>query len=151
MTSTARLRLEIEHAAATLAEAGVGSPRADAEELAAHAAGTSRGRLWVLDDVDDEFCVRYADLVDARSQRIPLHHIVGTAPLGPVTVQVGPGVFIPRYSMVMFHQIPYAQAQRRGAIQQRILDALTTDARALEQVDLEHADRLVDTELRPNI
>ncbi len=96
MTATARLRLEIEHAAAALAEAGVGSPRADAEELAAHAAGTSRGRLWVLDDVDDEFCVRYAELVAARSQRIPLQHIVGTAPLGPVTVEVGPGVFIPR-------------------------------------------------------
>ena len=96
MTSTARLRLEIEHAAATLAEAGVGSPRADAEELAAHAAGTSRGRLWVLDDVDDEFCGRYAGFVAARAQRIPLQHIVGTAPLGPVTVEVGPGVFIPR-------------------------------------------------------
>ncbi len=96
MMPTARLRLEIEHAAAALAEAGVGSPRADAEELAAHAAGTSRGRLWILDDVDDDFCGRYAELIAARSQRIPLQHIVGTAPLGPVTVQVGPGVFIPR-------------------------------------------------------
>ena len=46
--------------------------------------------------MDDEFCGRYADLVAARSRRIPLQHIVGTAPLGPVTVQVGPGVFIPR-------------------------------------------------------
>jgi kynurenine 3-monooxygenase len=62
-----------------------------------------------------------------------------------------PGVFIPRYSMVMFHEIPYAQAQRRGVIQQRILDALTTEARALEQVDLARGDRLVDTELRPQI
>ena len=50
MTHTARLRREIEHAAAALAEAGVGSPRADAEELAAYAAGTSRGRLSVLDE-----------------------------------------------------------------------------------------------------
>ena len=96
MNKSARLRLEMAQAAAALAEAGVGSPQADAEELAAHAAGTSRGRLWVLDDVDDEFCGRYADLVAARSRRIPLQHIVGTAPLGPVTVQVGPGVFIPR-------------------------------------------------------
>ena len=96
MNKTARLRLEIAQAAAALAEAGVGSPRADAEELAAHAAGPSRGRLWVLDDVDDEFCARFAELVAARSRRIPLQHIVGTAPLGPVTVQVGPGVFIPR-------------------------------------------------------
>jgi kynurenine 3-monooxygenase len=36
-----------------------------------------------------------------------------------------PGRFIPRYSMVMFHpEIPYAEAQRRGAQQQRLLDAL---------------------------
>jgi release factor glutamine methyltransferase len=94
--TTARLRREIDRAAAILAEAGVGSPRADAEELAAYAAGTSRGRLPVLGDADDEFCGRYADFVAARARRIPLQHIVGTAPLGPVTVQVGPGVFTPR-------------------------------------------------------
>lgn len=96
MTSTARLRREIEHAAAALAEAGVGSPRSDAEELAAYAAGTSWGLLSVLGEVDDDFCGRYADLVAARARRIPLQHIVGSAALGPVTVAVGPGVFIPR-------------------------------------------------------
>jgi kynurenine 3-monooxygenase len=37
-----------------------------------------------------------------------------------------PARFIPRYSMVMFHpEIPYAQAQRRGAQQQQLLDALS--------------------------
>ncbi|HXL97153.1 MAG TPA: hypothetical protein VN925_02195, partial [Steroidobacteraceae bacterium] len=36
-----------------------------------------------------------------------------------------PGRFIPRYSMVMFHpEIPYAEAQRRGAQQERVLDRL---------------------------
>jgi kynurenine 3-monooxygenase len=36
-----------------------------------------------------------------------------------------PGRFIPRYSMVMFHpEIPYAEAQRRGAQQERVLDQL---------------------------
>jgi len=36
-----------------------------------------------------------------------------------------PGRFIPRYSMVMFHaEIPYAEAQRRGALQEHVLDAL---------------------------
>jgi release factor glutamine methyltransferase len=94
--TSVRLRREIEHAAATLAEAGVGSPRADAEELAAYAAGTSRNRLSMFGAVDDGFCGRYADLIAARTRRIPLQHIVGTAALGPVTVQVGPGVFIPR-------------------------------------------------------
>ncbi len=36
-----------------------------------------------------------------------------------------PGRFIARYSMVMFHpEIPYAEAQRRGALQEAVLDAL---------------------------
>ncbi len=96
MMPTARLRREVDHAAAALAEAGVGSPRADAEELAAYVAGTTWGRLSVLGDIDDDFCGRYADVVAARARRIPLQHIVGSAPLGPVTVSVGPGVFIPR-------------------------------------------------------
>ncbi|MDX1887196.1 peptide chain release factor N(5)-glutamine methyltransferase [Mycolicibacterium sp. 120270] len=96
MTASARLRREIDGAATTLADAGVGSPRADAEELAAYAAGTTRGRLAMLGEVDDDFCRRYDALIAARARRIPLQHIVGSAALGPVTVSVGPGVFIPR-------------------------------------------------------
>ena len=50
-----------------------------------------------------------------------------------------PGRFIPRYSMVMFHpEIPYTEAQRRGAAQGRVLDALLADA-AL--TDLGHVPR----------
>jgi len=54
-----------------------------------------------------------------------------------------PGRFIPRYSMVMFHTIPYAEAKRRGAIQEEILDELTATAATLEGVDLARADRLI--------
>ncbi len=54
-----------------------------------------------------------------------------------------PGRFIPRYSMVMFHTIPYAEAKRRGAIQEEILDALTTGTASLDEVDLARADRLI--------
>lgn len=54
-----------------------------------------------------------------------------------------PGRFIPRYSMVMFHTIPYAEAQRRGAIQEEILDELTSRAASLPEVDLARADRLI--------
>jgi kynurenine 3-monooxygenase len=46
--------------------------------------------------------------------------------LGAELERAFPGRFIPRYSMVMFHpEIPYAEAQRRGAQQERLLDALT--------------------------
>ena len=54
-----------------------------------------------------------------------------------------PGRFIPRYSMVMFHTIPYAEAQRRGAIQEEILDELTSRAASADDVDLARADRLI--------
>jgi kynurenine 3-monooxygenase len=54
-----------------------------------------------------------------------------------------PGRFIPRYSMVMFHTIPYAEAQRRGAIQEGILDDLTCTAASADDVDFARADRLI--------
>lgn len=58
-----------------------------------------------------------------------------------------PGRFIPRYSMVMFHTIPYAEARRRGAIQEEILDALTLRTASLDDVDLARADRLIEERL----
>ncbi len=90
------LRRAIDSAAAQLAEAGIDSARYDAEELAAHLVGAERGRLTLIDAPDDEFFGRYRDIVAARSQRVPLQHLTGTAAFGPVTLRVGPGVFIPR-------------------------------------------------------
>jgi len=58
-----------------------------------------------------------------------------------------PDRFIPRYSMVMFHRIPYAEAKRRGAIQDEILDALTASVHNLDHVDLVYADRLIEEKL----
>ena len=92
----ATLREAIAEATGTLAEAGIDSARTDAELLAAHLAGIERGRLAVIDPPDADFFERFAEAVQRRSQRIPLQHITGTAPFGPVDVQVGPGVFIPR-------------------------------------------------------
>jgi release factor glutamine methyltransferase len=91
-----RLRRAIDSAAALLAEAGIDSARCDAEQLAAHLAGVDRGRLSLLDSPDDEFFERYREAVTARSRRVPLQHVTGTASFGPVQLHVGPGVFIPR-------------------------------------------------------
>jgi kynurenine 3-monooxygenase len=56
-----------------------------------------------------------------------------------------PGRFVPRYSMVMFHaEIPYVEAQRRGAAQTALLLRLTAEARSLDDVDFDLAARLVD-------
>ena len=67
--------------------------------------------------------------------------------LGFLLEERHPGMFVPRYSMVMFHHLPYSEARRRGTIQQRILDTLTAGTNSLEQVDLEHADALIDEKL----
>jgi kynurenine 3-monooxygenase len=63
-----------------------------------------------------------------------------------------PGRFIPRYSMVMFHpEIAYAEAQARGAIQARILDAALNPGSPGGEFDpaaaLEHASVLVESSL----
>jgi kynurenine 3-monooxygenase len=59
-----------------------------------------------------------------------------------------PGRFIPRYSMVMFHpEISYAEAQRRGGVQARILSELTASADALAGVDFARAAKVVESEL----
>lgn len=61
-----------------------------------------------------------------------------------------PNQFIPRYSMVMFHaEIPYAEAQRRGAIQAELLDELTRDADTLEKIDIDAAELEAATRLTP--
>jgi len=67
--------------------------------------------------------------------------------LGFLLEERHPGIFVPRYSMVMFHHLPYSQAQQRGIIQQRILDALTDGAGSLDAVDMARADTLVQNEL----
>ena len=55
--------------------------------------------------------------------------------------------FIPRYSMVMFHpEIPYAEAQRRGQLQEEILHELDSK-RATAHSPL--ADQLVKRLLQP--
>lgn len=63
-----------------------------------------------------------------------------------------PELFIPRYSMVMFHpEISYAEAQRRGARQDRLLDELTAGHQALEEIDLAQAVRRVRRQLADTV
>ena len=94
--TSARLRREIEHAAAALTEAGVDSPRADAEELAAYAADTSRGRLSLIEEVDDDLLspVRRSDRSSRAPNPVAAHRRYRSARSGDRAV--GPGVFIPR-------------------------------------------------------
>lgn len=96
MMARSELRRAIESATAVLAEAGIHSARWDAEQLAAHLAGADRGKLTLLDPPDEQFLGRYRAVVTERARRVPLQHLTGTVDFGPVTLRVGPGVFIPR-------------------------------------------------------
>ncbi len=58
-----------------------------------------------------------------------------------------PDRFIPKYSMVSFHRIPYSVALRRGRVQERILDELTRDIDAIDDMDWDLAEQLVAGEL----
>jgi kynurenine 3-monooxygenase len=61
-----------------------------------------------------------------------------------------PDRFVPRYSMVMFHHdIPYAVAYARGAIQSWILDELTRTASSIAAVDYQAAESMIHRELPP--
>jgi release factor glutamine methyltransferase len=85
---------EIAMAAARLAQAGVDSPRADAELIAAHLHGVSRGQLHLVADTD--FNPRFWDDIARREAREPLQHITGLAYFRYLELAVGPGVFVPR-------------------------------------------------------
>ena len=61
-----------------------------------------------------------------------------------------PTRFIPRYSMVSFHaEIPYSEAERRGAVQQQILVDALAGVDALRDVDYGRVGRQIERELSP--
>ena len=69
---------------------------------------------------EDEFALR-KELAFELERRLPEH-------------------FVPRYSMVMFHEdIPYLTAQRRGEVQKALLEEFTASADTLADVDIDAA------------
>lgn len=89
----------ISQATARLSQAGIATPRVDAELLAAHVAHIDRGELQaaMLSGRELIFDAEHFDaLVSERSRRVPLQHLVGYAPFRSLMLAVGPGVFIPR-------------------------------------------------------
>jgi release factor glutamine methyltransferase len=85
---------EIAVATARLADAGVESPRTDAELIAARLHGVSRSELHLVPDTG--FDPRFWDDIARREAREPLQHITGHAYFRYLELAVGPGVFVPR-------------------------------------------------------
>ena len=69
------------------------SARHDAEVLAAHVLGCSRGELLVRTEIDQD---AYEALIIRRADREPLQHLTGRAYFRHLELEVGPGVFVPR-------------------------------------------------------
>ncbi len=90
------LAAAVSAATAILRDAGVPSPRVDAEILADHLLGVGLGRLRAMMLGNSPAPEGYAELVAERARRIPLQHITGVAYFRYLELAVGPGVFIPR-------------------------------------------------------
>ena len=60
-----------------------------------------------------------------------------------------PRLFVPKYSMVTFHRIPYATALSRGQIQDRMLTELCDGINRVDEIDWNKADSLIRGELTP--
>ena len=69
--------------------------------------------------------------------------------LGRMLAARQPDRFVPRYSMVTFTRMPYAEAFARGAAQERVLRALTAGKERIGDIDLAAADAMVRAELAP--
>ena len=85
---------EVALATLRLAEAGVESPRTDAELIAASVHDVGRGELHLVRDSD--FDARFWVEIARRAAREPLQHITGRAHFRYLELDVGPGVFVPR-------------------------------------------------------
>ncbi|MDQ1289908.1 MAG: release factor glutamine methyltransferase [Actinomycetota bacterium] len=100
MTRPPSLSAAVRDAERRLRDAGVASPRADAERLAAHVLRSGPGEVAaavVLGRIlDDAEAARYEELVAHRAARVPLQHLTGRAPFRTIELEVGPGVFVPR-------------------------------------------------------
>lgn len=94
------LSASLDRAAAILESAGVPTPRVDAELLAGHVLGISRGgvqaRVATDASIAPDEAIELAELVERRAAREPLQHITGFAHFRSLELVVGPGVFVPR-------------------------------------------------------
>ncbi|HZR53558.1 MAG TPA: peptide chain release factor N(5)-glutamine methyltransferase [Streptosporangiaceae bacterium] len=85
---------EVALAVSRLAEAGVESPRTDAELIAAAVHNVKRTELHTV--ADASFDARFWVDIARREAREPLQHITGRAAFRFLDLEVGPGVFVPR-------------------------------------------------------
>ncbi len=130
-----------------LSEAGVPSPRVDAEVLAAHVLDVSRGRLAAMAIAGSALtapqAARFTDLVGEREARVPLQHLTGVAPFRHLQLRVGPGVFIPRpeteqVAQVALEKLASMAQSRPAGWRPRVVDLGTGSGALAAAIAAEH-------------
>src|SRR5665811_397931 len=90
-------REAVRDAVQALADAGIDSAEFDAVALAAHVLRTSPGEVRKLMIMGAPVPDGLDDLVAERASRVPLQHLTGKAGFRRLELNVGPGVFVPRF------------------------------------------------------
>ncbi|MDE0547229.1 peptide chain release factor N(5)-glutamine methyltransferase [Microbacterium sp. C7(2022)] len=128
------LSASLRRAADRLRRAGILDPDVDAELLAAHVLGVSRGGVQAAsvrgDTLDEISMSRFEEAVARRATREPLQHITGVAPFRHLELRVGPGVFVPRPETEMVAQLAI-DALRAAAVPEPIAVDLGTGSGAI--------------------
>ncbi|TFD88418.1 peptide chain release factor N(5)-glutamine methyltransferase [Cryobacterium serini] len=87
-------------AVSLLTAAGITDPEVDADLLIGHVLGQSRGEVQAGSILNRPISPADAATIDIllarRGRREPLQHITGRAPFRSLSLNVGPGVFVPR-------------------------------------------------------
>lgn len=87
----------VQGVARELDEAGVPSPRVDAEHLVAHVSGQSRTQLYSCGgELGEQELLRLRSLVDRRRAREPLAYVLGEWGFRRLTLEVDRRVLVPR-------------------------------------------------------
>ncbi|EFQ83002.1 protein-(glutamine-N5) methyltransferase, release factor-specific [Aeromicrobium marinum DSM 15272] len=115
----------LDQATTTLTDAGVGSPRVDAELLLSHVTGVPRAMLRLSARPNEVQRRDYLALVAARAARVPLQHLTGSAAFRHVDLEVGPGVFVPRPETELLAGWAVQQLSARGPESPVVVDLCT--------------------------
>jgi release factor glutamine methyltransferase len=135
-------------AAQTLADAGVDTPRVDAELLLAELLDLPRSRLLTLADVPEAAAGDYQHWIARRAAREPLQHITGRAPFRNLLISVGPGVFVPRPETELL--VDAVLPELAGRVETLVVDLCAgSGALALAVADESPAARVVAVEKSP--
>ncbi|HEX2111446.1 MAG TPA: peptide chain release factor N(5)-glutamine methyltransferase [Gaiellaceae bacterium] len=110
-------------AAAQLAAAGVPGPRADAELLVGHVVGRTRSEIAVATPLDAAQRAELERLVERRTARVPLQHVLGEWGFRRLTLATDGRALVPRPETEVV--VERALARIHGVSAPRVLDVGT--------------------------